>query len=133
MPRRPAIAVRCTTALVEPPSAISMRNAFSTDCVVMIVEGVIGCCVRRTATRPDASAATSRCESTAGIAAVPGNAIPKASVMQAIVLAVPMTAQVPAVTASLPSISSSSALATSPVRNFAQKRRQSVHAPRRSP
>ena len=31
MPARPATAVRCSTALVEPPIAISTRSAFSTD------------------------------------------------------------------------------------------------------
>ena len=36
MPARPAIAVRCTIALVEPPIASSTRSAFSTDFSVMI-------------------------------------------------------------------------------------------------
>ena len=51
----------------------------------------------------------------------------------AIVLAVPMTAHVPAVTARLSSTSEISDLLTSPARYRPQKRRQSVHAPRRSP
>ena len=49
------------------------------------------------------------------------------------VLAVPITAQVPVVVASRPSIVSIASAETSPARNFAQKRRQSVQAPRRSP
>ena len=49
------------------------------------------------------------------------------------VLAVPITAHVPAVVARLPSISSISVSVTPPARYFAQKRRQSVHAPSRSP
>jgi len=53
--------------------------------------------------------------------------------MQAIVLAVPMTAQVPAVVARLPSMSWICSPVTSPARYFAQKRRQSVQAPSRSP
>ena len=53
--------------------------------------------------------------------------------IEAIVLAVPMTAQVPAVVARLPSISRISSEPISPARNLAQKRRQSVQAPSRSP
>ena len=103
MPSRPAIAVRCTIALVEPPSVISIRKPFSTDSRVMTCDGRMGWRASRTAAWPDASAATSRCESTAGIAAVPGSDMPIASAMQAIVLAVPITAQVPAVVARRPS------------------------------
>ena len=44
-----------------------------------------------------------------GSAALPGSAMPSASAMQAIVLAVPITAQVPAVVARLPSTSAISA------------------------
>ena len=40
----------------------------------------------------------------AGMAALPGNAMPSASAIHAMVLAVPITAQVPAVVASWPSI-----------------------------
>ena len=59
--------------------------------------------------------------------------MPSASAIEAIVLAVPITAQVPAVVARLPSMSSISSEVTSPARYFAQKRRQSVQAPSRSP
>ena len=41
MPSRPATAVRCTMALVEPPTAISTRMAFSTDFSVMTWRGVM--------------------------------------------------------------------------------------------
>src|SRR5271170_3958779 len=58
---------------------------------------------------------------------------PKVSAMQAIVLAVPITAQVPAVTASRPSTSAISSASVAPARKLAQNRRQSVHAPSRSP
>ena len=51
----------------------------------------------------------------------------------AIVDAVPMTAQVPAVVARFPSMASISEEFTFPARWSAQKRRQSVQAPRRSP
>ena len=120
-------------ALVEPPRAISTRKAFSTDSSVMIRSGVIGSWIRRTAALPVCSAATSRAESTAGIAAVLGSDMPSVSAMQAMVLAVPMTAQVPAVTDSRPSTASISSASTEPARYFAQKLRQSVQAPRRWP
>ena len=120
-------------ALVEPPSDISSRKAFSTEAVVMTWSGVIGWRARRTAALPVSSAATRRCESTAGIAAVPGSDMPRASVMQAMVLAVPITAQVPAVVARRVSTCLISTASTSPARNLPQKHRQSVQAPRRSP
>jgi hypothetical protein len=68
------------------------------------------------AAAPVASAARSRSACTAGIAAVPGSISPSASAMQAMVEAVPMTAQVPAVTASWPSTSEISCSPTSPAR-----------------
>ncbi len=51
--------------------------------------------------------------------------------MQAMVLAVPMTMQVPAVVASRVSISPISSASIVPARYCAQKRRQSVQAPSR--
>ncbi len=95
--------------------------------------GVRRSAASRIAARPVASAARSRSACTAGIAALPGNIMPSASTTEAIVLAVPITAQVPAVVARLPSISSISDGVTSPARYLAQKRRQSVQAPSRSP
>ena len=56
-----------------------------------------------------------------------------ASVINAMVLAVPMTPQVPAVGTSSLVNSSTSASSISPARYLAQKRRQSVQAPTRSP
>jgi len=67
------------------------------------------------------------------MAAVPGSAMPSVSASAAIVDAVPMTAHVPAVAARLPSISWISVALSPPARYFAQKRRQSVQAPSRSP
>ena len=133
MPKRPAIAVRWTTAFVEPPIAINTRKAFSTDFSVISCDGRIGLPISATAARPVISAATRRSACTAGMAAVPGSDIPSVSAMQAIVLAVPITAQVPAVTESRPSTCWISAASTEPARNFCQKLRQSVQAPRRWP
>ncbi len=99
----------------------------------MMRSGVSFCRASATAAAPVASAARSRSAWTAGIAAVPGSIMPSASAIAAMVLAVPITAQVPAVVARLPSISSISSRLTSPARKRAQKRRQSVQAPSRSP
>jgi hypothetical protein len=63
-------------ALVEPPSDISTRNAFSTDFSVMIRSGRSLLPIRATAALPLSSAASSRAECTAGIAAVPGSEMP---------------------------------------------------------
>ena len=127
------MAVRWMMALVEPPIASSTRSAFSTDFAVMICDGRSGFFASSTARAPVASAARSRSACTAGMAAVPGSAMPSASAMDAIVEAVPITAQVPAVVARLPSMVSISAELTFPARCSAQKRRQSVQAPSRSP
>ena len=132
-PTRPATAVRWMIALVEPPMASSTRSAFSMAAGVRICAGVTRERASATAASPVASAARSRSACTAGMAAVPGSAIPSVSAMQAIVLAVPMTAQVPAVVARLPSMSWICSLLISAARYFAQKRRQSVQAPSRSP
>ncbi len=135
MPARPAIAARCTIALVEPDSASSTRSAFSTLSLVTRSRGRMGslAVASCTASAPDASAARIRSACTAGIAAVPGSRKPSVSARQAIVLAVPITPHDPAVVARLPSMRSICAASTSPARYFAQKRRQSVQAESRSP
>ena len=61
IPSRPAMAVRCTMALVEPPTAISTRIAFSTDFSVITWRGVIRLSISRTAALPVSSAATKAC------------------------------------------------------------------------
>ena len=71
----------------------------------MILSGVSFEPISFTASAPVASAARRRSACTAGIAAVPGSIMPSASAMQAMVEAVPITAQVPAVVASRPSTS----------------------------
>ena len=133
MPRRPAIAVRCTIALVDPPIASSTLSAFSTDAVVTMRSGVRPSAASATARAPVASPARNRSAWTAGIAAVPGSVMPSVSAMQAMVLAVPITAQVPAVVASPFSTSAISSPEIDPARYIPQKRRQSVQAPSRSP
>ena len=133
MPSRPAIAAKCTMALVEPLIASSTVSAFSNACGVMIFAGVSPSFAIATARAPVASALRMRSAITAGIAAPPGSIMPSASVHSAIVLAVPITMQVPAVGANFSLTSLISCWSISPARNRPQKRRQSVHAPSRSP
>src|SRR3954471_8027835 len=97
------MAVRWMIALVEPPIAIRTRNAFSTDFSVMIWLGRIGFFTSAIAVRPLYSAITRRSALTAGMAAEPGKAMPSVSATQAMLEAVPITAQVPAVEARRPS------------------------------
>ena len=120
-------------AFVEPPMASSTRRAFSKAAGVRMRSGVRRVRASATAVSPVASAARSRSACTAGMAAVPGSAMPSVSARHAIVLAVPITAQVPAVVARLPSMPSMTSLLICPARYLAQKRRQSVQAPSRSP
>jgi hypothetical protein len=84
-------------------------GAFSNAWAVRMRSGVSREAPSLTAASPVASAARSRSAWTAGMAAVPGSVMPSVSARQAMVLAVPITAQVPAVVASrlsMPSISS---------------------------
>ena len=94
-PSRPAIAMRWITALVEPPMAWSVRIAFSNASRVMMSEGRVPAATRSMIWDPARSATWRRRESTAGIAALPLGAMPSASVMQAIVDAVPIGEQCP--------------------------------------
>ena len=117
MPARPAIAVRCKHRVG--------RAADRHQHAQRVLDRISGDDVVRASTRcgpaaspraPVASAARSRSAWTAGIAAVPGRIMPSASAIEAIVLAVPITAQVPAVVARLPSISWISSASISPAR-----------------
>ena len=81
--------------LVEPPMASSTRSAFSTDFAVMIRSGASFAFASATAVAPERAATRMRSAVTAGGEALPGSAMPSASATQAIVLAVPMTEQVP--------------------------------------
>ena len=81
--------------LVEPPMASSTRSAFSTDFSVMMRSGASLDFASATAVVPVRSATRMRSAVTAGGEALPGSAMPSASVTHAIVLAVPITEQVP--------------------------------------
>ena len=123
----------CTSAFVEPPIACRVTSALWNASGVMIRSGRRSSAAISTARLPVRSAKRSRSACTAGMVAPPGSIMPSASVMQAMVLAVPITMQVPAVGASRSFTSSISASSSSPARYMPQKRRQSVHAPSRSP
>ena len=90
-----AIASKCRTAFVEPPSAIKIVIAFSNAFLVKIIRVVIPRRIKLTTASPDLIAYASRLRSTAGGAADPGKERPSASPIAAIVLAVYIPPQAP--------------------------------------
>ena len=94
-PARRAIAIRCTTALVDPPIAMVTVTALSNASAVMIVFGVTSSQIRSTTRRPAAAAMRGCAESAAGIDDAPGIVMPRASAAAAIVEAVPIVMHVP--------------------------------------
>ena len=90
-----AIANRCKTALVEPPRAIRTAIAFSKAGLVIMSREVMPWRNISTTASPEATANPSRRLSTAGGAALPGKDIPRASPIDAMVLAVYMPPQAP--------------------------------------
>ena len=133
MPARPAIAVRCMIALVEPPIASSTRSAFSTDFSVMIWLGRSGS--TRIAPPPPA-----RLRGAQAIGVHRGN---RGGARQRHAERLGDrrhgARRCPSPRRCRPSWRGclrwfrSPAASTFPARCIAQKRRQSVHAPRRSP
>ncbi len=63
-----AIASRCSTALVEPPSAIVTTMAFSNASRVRIIDGLMPCLIRLTTARPARSASVRLWRETASCA-----------------------------------------------------------------
>ncbi len=89
------MAIRWTMAFVEPPMACRTTAALWNDSAERIVCGACWFRAAETALAPVCSAMRSLAADTAG-AEAPGRGIsPRAAAMQAIVLAVPMTPQVP--------------------------------------
>ena len=120
--------------LVDPPIACSTTCAFLNEASVSnsLGFGPFATAIAA-ATLPLASAERKRSACGAGIVALIGSDRPSASVMQAMVEAVPITMQVPTDGASLPLTASISTSSISPARYFAHSRRQSVQAPSTSP
>ena len=85
------------------------------------------------ASLPVASATRRRSECVAGIEPLPGRPMPSVSTMQPMVLAVPITMQVPLVGASRSLTFSMSVSEKVPARYWPHRRRQSVQAPSTSP
>ena len=95
MPSRPAMASRCTTALVDPPIAASVTIALWNDSRVITCVMRRSCSTISTARAPVACAASSSRLSGAGVPAIPGIVAPRASATSAMVLAVPIVLQCP--------------------------------------
>jgi hypothetical protein len=110
-----AMASRCSTALVEPPSAEVTAMAFSNAFLVMIMRGVMPRRSRLTTASPGHRASLSRRPSMAGGDAVPGSDMPMASAMLLIVLAVNMPPHAPSPGHALRSISPSSSSVIVPI------------------
>jgi len=102
--------------LVEPPMASSTRIAFSKAAGVSTLSMVRRSRAIRTACAPVCSAMRMRSAVTAGGEAPPGTVMPSASAMQAMVLAVPMTEQVPTLATSWLLTSAVSSVSISPAR-----------------
>ena len=120
--------------LLEPPIACS------TTCALRNAAGVNNSLGRgpfafaiAAASLPLCSAERNRSACGAGIVALIGSDSPSASLIQAMVDAVPITMQVPTDGASRAFTASISSASISPARYFAHNRRQSVQAPSTSP
>src|SRR6266571_8049065 len=120
--------------LVEPPIACNTTCAFRNEAAVRnsLGRGPLALAIAA-ATLPLASADRKRSACGAGIVALIGSDRPSASVIQAIVDAVPITMQVPTEGARRPLTASISTSSISPARYLPHSRRQSVQAPNTSP
>ena len=90
-----AIAIRCSTALVEPPSAITITIAFSNASRVMMSRGLRSRSSRLRIAAPAAKHSSSLRGWVAGVDELYGSDMPIASIAVAIVFAVYMPPQPP--------------------------------------
>ncbi len=109
-----AIASRCSTAFVDPPSAMTAVIAFSKASRVRIREGVIPRSSSRTTAAPASLQSSRFASETASCAELFGRLMPSASIADAIVFAVYMPPQEPAPGIALRSISARPASSRSP-------------------
>ena len=117
MPARPAMAVRWMMALVEPPIAISTRSAFSTDFSRDDLAGRMGLPISATPRGRWLPPPRRRAGMHGGNRGRAGQGTcPASRRCRPCVLAVPITAQVPAVAARRPSTVSISSASISPAR-----------------
>ena len=111
------MASRCSTALVEPPIAITTVMAFSNASRVIIWRGVMPLSSRLYNSAPDECATSSFRRSMAGMEAAPGIDMPIASMAEDIVFAVNMPAHAPSPGQATRSIAMSSSSDIAPVEN----------------
>ena len=83
-----AIAIKCNTALVEPPNTITVAMAFSKACLVIICLGRISCIIRFLMAAPTFKVSVFLSWLSAGLDDEKGRLIPNASIADDIVLAV---------------------------------------------
>mmetsp|Transcript_26694 Transcript_26694/g.44767 ORF Transcript_26694/g.44767 Transcript_26694/m.44767 type:complete len:265 (-) Transcript_26694:765-1559(-) len=96
MPAASAMAIRCSTALVEPPSAITVTIAFSKAARVMISKGLRSILSRFSIAAPANRHSSIFRGSSAGTELLYGRHIPRASMAVAMVFAVYMPPHAPA-------------------------------------
>ena len=113
-----AIASRCSTALVEPPTAITTAIAFSKACRVRIFRAVRPLATAAASTRADSAALSAFSASSAAIVDECGRLIPSASIAEDMVLAVNIPPQAPAPGIAARSIASSSVRGSLPASNW---------------
>ena len=106
--------------LVDPPIASSTRRALRMAAGVSTLSIVRPSFARPTARAPVCSATRMRSAVTAGGDAPPGTVMPSASAMHAMVLAVPITEQVPTLATSWLFTAPTSSSSISLARNLAQ-------------
>src|SRR5712691_5269309 len=132
-PARPAMAMRWTIALVDPPSAMATVTAFSKAWVVMMSRGLRSSQPISTMRRPLPEASRGWFASAAGMDEPPGSIMPSASAAEAMVEAVPMVMQVPKERAMPSSISLQAQSSSLPARFSAQYFHTSLPLPSTSP
>ena len=127
------MAIRCTTALVEPPTAASATIALWNDSRVITCEMVRPSRTRSTASLPDACAPCRSRLSGAGVPARPGMVMPSASAMMPIDEAVPIVLQWPRLRIIEDSDWMNSSLVRAPARTSSPRRQTSVPQPSACP
>ena len=109
-----AMASRCSTALVEPSSAVTTVMAFSNASKQRMSDGLMPACTSRAAACPAENASRRFCSLTASCADEFGSDKPIASMAEAMLLAVYIPAQAPGPGMAVCSTASSSASLTVP-------------------
>mmetsp|Transcript_80 Transcript_80/g.178 ORF Transcript_80/g.178 Transcript_80/m.178 type:complete len:206 (-) Transcript_80:693-1310(-) len=116
-PAASAMAIRCSTALVDPPSAITVTIAFSNAARVMMSLGLRSSLRRFRIAAPAIRHSSIFRGSSAGMELLYGSVMPRASMAVAMVLAVYMPPQAPAPGQELRTVSKRVASSTLPATN----------------